>query len=243
MHCKYFADQPLRKGGQLKNYDSKHVKKNPVRNSLAPETPSRILLCGPSGCGKTNLLLNLIYDLLPWSRLYVFAKDLYEDKYCQLRHNCEAVKSIDERFQFTFDSSEIVHVDDLDPSEHNLMIFDDFVCDRQSLAKISELFIRGRKKNATLVFLTQSYFNTPKLIRLQCNYFCIWNLHDDRELCEIHRNHSFGLRKRDFMEIFQEATADPHSFLFLDTIHKDPTYRIRKTFNQPLLVADRNIKK
>ena len=124
-------------------------------------------------------------------------------------------------------------MDDLDGDEHNLIIFDDFITDTSNFDTISDLFIRGRKKNATVIFLTQSYFDIPKKLRLQCNYFCFWKLNDDREQSEIHKNHSFGLDKKSFSEIFEEATSDPHSFLFLDTIHKNPKFRIRKKLNQP----------
>jgi len=235
---KYFSGP--KRGSGIKKYESKNQRKNPIRNALAPETPSRILLVGPSGSGKTNMLLNLIYDLLPWSRLYVYAKDLEEEKYCNLREACEKVKRIDDDFEFTFDTTDIVNVSDLDPEEHNLIVFDDFVCDKTDVDNISELFIRGRKKNATLIFLTQSYFDTPKIIRLQCNYFCFWKLNDDREQTEIHKNHSFGLSKKDFKNVFEEATNDPHSFLFLDTIHKNHSYRIRKNLNQPINVMYNN---
>ena len=37
---------------------------------------------------------------------------------------------------------------------------------RQAL--VTELFIRGRKLNISLVFITQSYFDVPKNIRLNC---------------------------------------------------------------------------
>jgi ABC-type transporter Mla maintaining outer membrane lipid asymmetry ATPase subunit MlaF len=83
-------------------------------------------MIGGSGCGKTNLLLNLIYDLLPWSRLYVYAKDLNEEKYCEKVLN---------RLMMTFNSL------------LTLEIFDDFVCDKPSFDSISELFITGRQKN------------------------------------------------------------------------------------------------
>ncbi len=232
---KYFINKP-KQGCGIKKYESKNQQKNPIRNVLAPQTPSRILMIGSSGCGKTNLLLNLIYDLLPWSRLYIYAKDLNEEKYIQLKEACEQVKQIDEDFEFTFDSTDIVNVDELDPDEHNLIIFDDFVCDKSSFDSISELFIRGRKKNATLIFLTQSYFDTPKIIRLQCNYFCFWKFNDEREQTEIHKNHSFGLTKKEFKDVFDEATNDPHSFLFLDTLNKNQSYRIRKNLNQPINV-------
>jgi hypothetical protein len=151
-----------------------------------------------------------------------------------LQEACEKVKSLDDDFEYVFDNENIISVDDLDESEHNLIVFDDFVTDKPNFDKISELFIRGRKKNATLIFLTQSYFDTPKIIRLQCNYFCFWKLNDDRERSEIWKNHNFGLKKNEFVQIFEEATRDPFSFLFFDTIHKNSSYRIRKNLNQPI---------
>ena len=143
---KYFKNKP-KTGGNVKKYDSHGTLSNPVRNTLAPSTPSRILLCGPSGCGKTNFLLNLIYDFLPWSKLYVYAKDLVEEKYVELKSACEQTRLIDKDFEFIFDTSNIVKVDELNPDEHNLIIFDDFICDKSSFDDISELFTRGRKKN------------------------------------------------------------------------------------------------
>lgn len=230
---KYFIKKPI-KGGNIRNLDVNGPKYNPIRNPLAPLTPSRILLCGPSGCGKTNILMNFIYYLLPWSRLYVYAKDLEEDKYVELKTKCENVKLIDKDFEFIFDTTNIVKVDELDQNEHNLIIFDDFICDKSSFDDISELFIRGRKKNATLIFLTQSYFDTPKIIRLQCQYMCFWKLNDHRELADIYQNHPFGLSKKDFIGVFEEATRDPHNFLFLDTLHSNPAFRMRKNLNVPL---------
>jgi hypothetical protein len=50
------------------------------------------------------------------------------------------------------------------------------------------------------------------MIRLQCNYFCFWKLNDDREQTEIYKNHSFGLTKKEFKVVFDEATSEPHSF-------------------------------
>ena len=96
--------------------------------------------------------------------------------------------------------------------------------------------LEEEKKNATLFFITQSYFDTPKIIRLQCNYFFFWKLNDDREQTEIHKNHSFGLPKKDFKDVFQEETGKLHSFLFLDTINKSQSYRIRKNLDQPINV-------
>lgn len=57
-----------------------------------------------TGCGKTSFLLNLIYDLLPWSKLYVCAKDLEEEKYVGLKSACQPVKLIDKAFDYIFDT-------------------------------------------------------------------------------------------------------------------------------------------
>ena len=47
-----------------------------------------------------------------------------------------------------------------------LIVFDDMIADMLSNEKlnpvVSELFIRGRKLNISLVFITQSYFTVPK---------------------------------------------------------------------------------
>jgi hypothetical protein len=233
---KYFKNKP-KTGGNVKKLDGRGPPCNPVQDPLAPTTPSRILLCGPYGCGKTNLLLNLIYYLLPWSKLYVYAKDLEEEKHVELKSAWEQAKLIDKDFEFIFDISNIVKVDELNPDEHNLIIFDDFICDKSSFDDISELFTRGRKKNATLIFLTQSYFDTPKIIRLQCNYMCFCKLNDHRELADIYQNHPFGLSKKDFTGVLEEATRTRHSFLFLDTMHKNPAFRIRKNLNEPINIC------
>ena len=209
------------------------------RNVLAPKTPCRVLICGQTGSGKTNLLLNLIYDLLPWTRLYLYAKNLHEHKYRQLQECCEAAEEkAGEQFScFESDDSAIVPVDELDSREHNLIIFDDFLTDRGAHDKILDLFIRGRKNNATVIYLTQSYFDTPKSIRLQCNYLCFFKYSDERDLSELHRNHSCGMSKGDFLQLFHEATREPkHSFLMLDLETEKPELRLRKNFSHTLKV-------
>ena len=54
-----------------------------------------------------------------------------------------------------------------------LIVFDDMIADMLSNKKlnpvVTELFVRGRKLNISLVFITQSYFAVPKSIRLNSN--------------------------------------------------------------------------
>ena len=46
----------------------------------------------------------------------------------------------------------------------------------------SELFIRGRKLNISLVFIMQSYFKVPKDVRLSNTQFFIIKIPSKREL-------------------------------------------------------------
>ena len=65
----------------------------------------------------------------------------------------------------------------LDKDNKNLIVFDDMIADMINNKKlnsiVTELFIRGRKLNISLVFITQSYFKVPKDVRLNTTHFFI----------------------------------------------------------------------
>ena len=47
---------------------------------------------------------------------------------------------------------------------------------------VTELFIGGRKLHISIVFITQSYFNVPKDVRLNSTHFFIMKIRNKREL-------------------------------------------------------------
>ena len=55
---------------------------------------------------------------------------------------------------------------------------------------VTELFIRGRKLNISLVFIRQSYFKVPKDGRLNSTHFFIMKIRNNREFQQIALNHS-----------------------------------------------------
>ena len=69
------------------------------------------------------------------------------------------------------------NVDEYNPDKENkiLIVFDDMIADMIHNKKlnsiVTELFIRGRKLNISLVFITQSYFKVPKDVRLNTSHF------------------------------------------------------------------------
>ena len=75
-----------------------------------------------------------------------------------------------------------------------LIAFDDMIADMMNNKKlnpvVTELFIRGRKRNISVVFVTQSYFKVPKQVRLNTTHFFIMKIPNKRELEQTALNHS-----------------------------------------------------
>ena len=97
---------------------------------------------------------------------------------------------------------------------------------------VTELFIRGRKLNISLVFITQSYFEVPKDVRLNTSHFCIMKIANKRELQQIAINHSSDINTGDIIEIYRKCTDKPYSFLVIDTtLSSNNRLRFRKNLN------------
>ena len=102
-----------------------------------------------------------------------------------------------------------------------LIIFDDMIADMINNKKlnpiVTELFIRGRKLNISIICITQSYFKVPKDVRLNSAHFFIMKILNKRELQQIALNHSSDIDFKDFMKIYKKCTKEPYPFLVNDT--------------------------
>ena len=133
-----------------------------------PDHPYRILITWVSGSGKTNVLLNLIEQQPDIDKIYLYAKDPYEAKYQYLIKIREKV-GIDHHndprayIEYSNDMRDVYkNINYYNPDKENkiLIVFDDMIADMINNKKlnsiVTELFIRGRKLNISLVFITQS---------------------------------------------------------------------------------------
>ena len=105
--------------------------------------------------------------------------------------------------------------------------------DMKSNKKLSpifpELFLRERKLNISLVFISQFYFKVPKTIMLNATHHFIMKIPNKRELQQIASNHSPDIDFKDFMKLYEEYTKKPYSFLVNDTtLSPDNPLRFRK---------------
>ena len=93
----------------------------------------------------------------------------------------------------------------------------DTINNRKLNSMVTELFVRGRKLNISLVFITQSYFKVPKDSRLNTTHFFILKIPNKRELQQIVLNRSSGIDFKDFIKIYKKYTDTWYSFLVNDT--------------------------
>ena len=107
----------------------------------------------------------------------------------------------------------------------------DIIKNKKLNSIVTELFIRGRKINISLVFISQSYFEVPKDVRLNTTHFFISKILNRRELQQIAINHSSDITTKDFENIYWKCTSEPYSFLVNDTtLSSDNPLRFRKIF-------------
>ena len=159
----------------------------------------------------------------------MYARDPYEAKYQYLINKREGVgiNHFNNPKAFTEYSNDMhdiyKNIDEYNLHKENkiLITFDDMIVDMIHNKKlnliVTELFIRGRKLNISLAFITQSYFKVPKEVRLNTGHFLIAKIPNKRELQQVAINHSSDISIKDFTNIYRKCTIEPYSFLVNDT--------------------------
>ena len=114
-----------------------------------------------------------------------------------------------------------------------LIVFDHMIADMLSNKKlnqvVTELFIRERKLDVSLVFITQSYFDVPKNTKLNPTHYFVIKIPNKRELQQFAFNHSSDIDFQDFMNLYKKYNAKAYSFLVIDTtLVTDNSSRFKK---------------
>ena len=132
--------------------------------------------------------MNLINNQPDIDKIYLYAKDSYETKYQYLINKREkvALKHFNDPkvfMEYSNDMQDVYkNIEDYNPIKKRkiLIVFYDMIADMISNNKlnptVTELFIRGRKLNISIVFITQSYFKVPKDVRLNSTHFFIMKI-------------------------------------------------------------------
>lgn len=205
------------------HYDRHHIK-----------IPLRLIIAGNSGSGKTQTLLNLIYNMPnTWERIFIVTKCKDEPLYNYLEDQLK-----DQGLSIKEGIHELPDLDSLDKTQNNLVILDDLVNESAKLQKpICDFAIRCRKKNCSLIYISQSYYAVPKLIRDNINYLIIKQVSSMKNLTMICRECSLGIDKKQLKKIYDDATRSKTDFLLID-LESDKDNRFRKNFQEVYVVED-----
>ena len=151
----------------------------------------------------------------------MYAKDPYEAKYQFLINKRESIglkhfKDPKAFIEYSNDIKDVYkNIDKYNVNKEN-NIFDNMIADMINNKKVNsivtELFIRGRKINISLVFITQSYLKVPRDARLNTTHFFITKIRKKRELQQIALNHSSDISTKEFINIYKKCTSKPYSF-------------------------------
>ena len=124
----------------------------------------------------------LIEPLLYYDEIYLYAKNLDQEKYQNLMNKMNEISrnAVDYDIM-TVSNDKIVPISDIDYEDNQkLVIFDDYVCEKNQ-RQIVDHFIQGRHKNCSVIYLSQSFYKTPRDIRLNCSHYCIYEFPSSRE--------------------------------------------------------------
>ena len=198
----------------------KYLKDNYINPNykLPIKHPFRLCIIGASGTGKTQALIWMIEESKAFHKIYLYAKKLDEPLYEFLIDSWEkrSKKQKETLIEYSDDINEIVHLKDIDESIQNLIIFDDFIVERD-LKQVEELFIRGRKSNCSITFISQSYYIIPSIARQNSNYFILTHGIDGRNLINIAIDHSGSVDNNKFKAMYRKFTKD-ENFMLIDVI-------------------------
>lgn len=188
----------------------------------------RGLIVGRSSCGKTNVMISLLEhpNGLRYENVYLYCKSLDQPKYNYLRKLFVPIKEIG-FYEYT-DGCDI-----LQPSEaklNSVIIFDDVVCDSQSI--IRDYFCFGRHRNIDCFYLCQTYSSIPKqLIRDNTNLVVIFQ-QDNTNLKHIYDDHvTVDMSFEQFKDLCKTSWQDKYGFLVIDKDSQLTSGRYRKGFD------------
>lgn len=210
----------LNECGKNKNPNyKKHLIKDP--------TNARFLLVGPSGSGKTQILLELLMRMsCTYYHVYLICKNkdqiLYKYLEDALGENITIYESVDE----------LPPHKELEPlNEPKFIIFDDCISEsKKNLKIISDYFISARHSKCALAFLTQSFYDTPKILRLNVNYIMLRKIGNNRDLAHIIKTYSIkDINKEVLTKMYKYSTdGDDPNFLMIDL--ENPNAMFRRDF-------------
>ena len=197
---------------------------NPNFKTHNIKVPFRMCIIGNSGSMKTNTLLNLLHTMTEtFESIFYITKNKDEPLLNFLED-----KLGNKGLKITEGLASVPDLDKIDKESNTLIILDDLVNEPKKEQKIiSDYYIRCRKRNCSIVYISQSFYDIPKMIRNNINYLIIKQVSSMKNLTMITRECSLGIKPQALTTMYKEATKDKKNFMLIDLEEGDPLKRFR----------------
>ena len=204
---------------------------NPNHHLHGFELPFRMTIVAPSGCGKSNLLVNMIMLFCDgrgtFQKINIVTRDKDEPLYNWIASKCPSIV-VSEGL------ASLPKLSTYEKDSNSLLVIDDLVLSKD-LSAISEVYIRGRKLGVSVIFISQSYFKIPPVIRQNCSYMVLLKLSGQRDCRLILSEFALGISTDELERLYDEATSVKFSPLIID-MAAPKAERFRKGFGEILHV-------
>ena len=208
---------------------------NPYYKDHLFQHPMRLLCIGASGSGKSTVALSIIAKMKDtFDYILLCCENADEPLYKYLKSKIK-----EEQLQIYEGIQNIPSFDNLDEECQYLVIFDD-LCLAKNQEKIKDLFIRGRKlaSGISMIYLSQSYFAIPKMVRLNSTNVLLKKLSSMRDLNLILSDYRLDIGKEQLQRMYKACTEQFEDFFHIDVATNDDTKRYRKNFTECLSPSD-----
>ena len=184
----------------------------------------RLLISGKSNCGKTNTMIHIIRKpLVYYDKIYIYTPNGHQSK---LQDLSKLMESINKKLKYKHPALEILTEDEIKntneyPNYSRIMVVSDDLINAPDATqkKIANHFTDGRHHNISPIFLSQSYYDTPKKIRINCSHMILYPSTDKRDCKAVADDNKVNIELCDCLKQYE--------FLFIDKVNKT----VKKNFD------------
>jgi len=225
-----------------------------------PKLPMRAMICAPSGAGKTVLLQNLILKIYRdcFNRIYVFSPSIDIDHtWRPVKDYIEKEIKPSDKEKIYFNSYEPEELSKIITKQHKvteylkdqgktklfqiLIVIDDFADDKEFTRNsklLHQLYIRGRHQVISTITASQIYRAISPVVRKNMTHLFIYRLRNQADLQAIIEEISAVHNPKVLLEMYNVATREPYSFLYINLVAKTVEDMFFKNFDERLVVNE-----